>query len=245
VNEKIADVNLAAMAKAMFDQDNISGTINGGFILAGSGLSLTAIQRDLDGSMSFELKDGALEGTDIWYQLRRARAMFRQEAVPEPVLPARTEFSAVRATGVVAKGIFTNDDFIAELPFLQLTGSGMVDLVSTEIDYAMQVRVFDRPEFMSGATEAELADFSKTVVPLKITGSLSSPSVRPDILEEALEEKKEELKDQLLDRLLGGDAEPATDGEAGADGEAAPEEESEEDLEDRLKKELLKKLFDR
>jgi len=252
VNEQIAGVNLAAMAKAMFDQDNISGTINGGFVLAGSGLSLAAIQRDLDGSMSFELKDGALEGTDVWYQLRRARAMFRQEAVPEPVLPARTEFSAVRATGVVTKGVFTNDDFIAELPFLQLTGGGMVDLVSTEIDYAMQVRVFDRPEFMSGATEAELADFSKTVVPLKITGTLSSPSVRPDIegifrgqLEEALEEKKEELKDQLLNRLLGGDAEPATDEETAADGEAAPEEESEEDLEDRLKKELLKKLFDR
>ncbi|MGY8793585.1 MAG: AsmA family protein, partial [Woeseiales bacterium] len=210
-HETINGVNLAAMAKALFDTDNISGSINGQFVVSGSGRRLSAIQRDLDGTMSFELADGALEGTDVWYQLRKARALFRQQVPPEPILPARTKFSAVTATGVITDGVFQNDDFLAELPFLRLTGAGMVDLVSTEVDYGLQVSVFDRPEFMSGATEAELADFSETVVPLKITGLLSAPKVRPDIegiyrgrVEEAIEEKKAELKDQLLNRLLGG-----------------------------------------
>ena len=146
--------------------------------------------------MSIELTDGAWEGTDVWYKLRSARAMFRQEPVPKPVLPARTKFSTVRATGVVTDGIFKNDDFLAELPFLQLTGAGKVDLTSTEVDYALNVRVLDRPEFMTGATPEELADLTETVVPLKITGLLSSPTVRPDIggifrgrVEEAIEEK--------------------------------------------------------
>ncbi len=255
-NEKINGVNLAALAKAMFDQENITGTINGSFVLAGAGRNLSSIRRDLDGLMSFELADGAWEGTDVWYQLRKARAMYRQQAVPEPTLPARTEFSTVNATGVVTDGIFQNNDFVAELPFLRLTGAGMVDLNSTEVTYAMQVRVFDRPEFMSGATEQELADFTKTVVPLKITGLLSAPVVRPDIegifrgqVEEALEEKKQELKKDLLNRLTGGAAEPAA-GEAPAeqaDGEPGevPVEEAPEDLEEKLKKELLKKIFER
>ncbi len=247
-NENIKDVNLASMAKALFDQENISGSINGGFILGGSGQSLSAIRRDLDGTMSIELADGAWEGTDVWYQLRRARAIFRQEQAPKPKLPARTEFSTVTATGVVTDGIFQNDDFRAELPFLLLTGAGMVDLNSTEIDYGLQVRVLDRPEFMAGATEAELADFTETVVPLKITGLMSSPSVKPDIegifrgqVEEAIEEKKEELKNDLLNRILGGSNEPV-DAE---DPDAAPEEQQEEDLEDKLKKDLLKKIFER
>ena len=259
-NEKISGVNLASLAKAMFGQENITGTINGSFVLGGAGRSLSLIRRDLDGNMSFELVDGAWEGTDIWYQLRKARAMFRQEAVPEPTLPARTKFSAVKATGVVTDGIFRNNDFIAELPFLQLTGGGMVDLNTTEVDYAMQVRVFDRPEFMAGATQSEVADFTKTVVPLKITGLLSAPSVRPDIegifrgrVEEALEEKKEELKQDLLNRLIGGAAAPAegeappeqAEGEAGEVPEEEPVEEAEEDLEEKLKKELLKKIFER
>jgi AsmA protein len=163
----------------------------------------------------------------------------------------------VTATGVVTDGIFRNDDFFAELPFLQLTGGGMVDLNTTEVDYAVEVRVLDRPEFMAGATQEELADFTETVVPLKITGLLSSPSVRPDIeavfrgrVEDAIEEKTEELKNQLLNQLIGGAIEPEVAGDepveasqAGA-GAEVPEEVPEEDLEDRLKKELLKKLFE-
>lgn len=254
-NERINDVNLGAMVRAMYDVDNITGTVNGQFRLQGAGRTVSAIQRDLDGNISIELADGAWEGTDVWHQLRSARAMYRQEPAPEPTLPARTEFSSVSATGTVLDGVFTNDDFLAELPFLQLSGAGMVDLVSTEVDYAMEVRVLERPEFIAGATEAEIADFTETVVPLKITGLLSSPNVRPDIegifrarVEQVIEEKKQELRDELLNRLLGPE-EPPPDGEnpeAGVEGveEAEDAEEVEEDPEEKLKRDLLKKLFE-
>ena len=264
-NERITGVNLGSMAKAIFDVDNISGTINGGFVLSGAGANLSSIRKDLDGNMSIELKDGAWEGTDVWHQLRTARAMYRQEPRPEPRLPARTEFSTVRANGTVTDGVFRNDDFLAELPFLQLTGGGMVDLNTTGVDYALQVRVLDRPEFMAGATEAEIADFTKTVVPLKITGTLAAPTVRPDIegifrarVEEAIDKKTEELKTDLLNRLIGGQrpaAEEAPPEEAAGEGAAAPEgeepppdeaaeEQPEEDLEEQLKKEVLRRIFE-
>ena len=248
VNEKLAGVNLAALAKSMFDQDNITGTINGSFILSGAGRNLAAIRQDLDGNMSLELVDGAWEGTDVWHQLRAARAIFRQEPAPEPELPARTEFTSVSATGKVTDGIFENDDLLIELPFLRLTGSGIVDLPEAQVNYSVEARVFDKPEMMSDITEAELADFTKTVVPVKITGPLSSPSVRPDIeavfrqqVEGALEEQKEELKNRLFDRLLGGDEEEQADEEGS--GEQNEEEAEEEDLEEQLKKKLLKDLI--
>ncbi|MGI9260636.1 MAG: AsmA family protein [Woeseiaceae bacterium] len=238
-NERISNVNVGQMIAAMYDTENITGTINGHFQLVGAGQTMSAIQRDMDGTMSIALMDGALEGTDIWHQLRSARALYRREPAPEPVLPARTEFSEIMATGIVTDGVFTNDDFVAELPFLQLNGAGIVDLNSNEVDYSLEVRVFDRPEFMAGATEEELADFSQTVVPIKITGTLAAPSIRPDIegifrarVEEAIEEQKEELKNELLNRLLGGDEEDV------------PDEETEEDPEEQLKKDLLKKLFE-
>ena len=244
-NESISDVNVGAMMKAMYDVDNITGTVNGKFALQGKGRSLSVIRQDLDGTMSIELADGALEGTDVWYSLRAARAMFRQEPAPKPTLPARTEFTSVTATGFVTDGVFTNNDFLAELPFLQLNGKGLVDLNTSEVDYSLEVRVLDRPEFMAGATAEELADFTETVVPLKITGPLSSPSVRPDIegifrgrVEEAIEEQKEELKNKLLDRLLG-------TGKPPEEGDPDAEEVTEEDPEEQLKKDLLKKIFER
>lgn len=260
-NETIADVNLGAMMKALFDIDDVTGTIDGQFRLQGAGPTLSVIRQDLDGTMSFELADGAWEGTDIWHQLRTARALFRQEPPPEPTLPARTEFTAVSATGQVQDGVFSNNDFFAELPFLQLNGGGTVDLNSTEVDYALNVRVLERPEFMAGATEAEVADFTETVVPLKITGLLASPSVRPDLegifrarVEQELDKQKDELRDKLLERLLGEPEQAPEEGAVGEgadleaeDGESAGEQAeapAEEDPEDVLKRELLRKLFE-
>ena len=250
VNEKIAGVSLTPLARSLFEQDNISGTINGSFVLSGRGRDLAAIRRDLDGNMAFELADGAWEGTDVWYQLRAARALFRKEQPPERRNPPRTEFSSVIASGTVTDGVFRNDDLLAELPFLQLTGNGTVNLVEATVDYGLQARVLERPEFASGATEAELKDFTEAVIPLRITGDLASPSIRPDIegmlraeVKKVVEEKKDELRDRLMNRLLGGDAKDTADPQA-AEGQAEEEQaEEEKDVEDQLK-DSLRKLFD-
>jgi AsmA protein len=241
VNETIEGVSLTPLARSMFDQENLSGTIAGSFQLRGTGQNLSGIRSDLDGTMAFQLADGAWEGTDVWHQLRSARALFRKEPPPERRNPPRTEFSSVIATGTVTKGVFRNEDLLAELPFLQLSGNGNVDLVKAEIDYSMQARVLEKPELVGGASESELRDFTEAVIPLKITGSLNSPSIRPDIdgmlkaeVKKVVDEKRDELKERLVNKLLGS-------GESTGDGEetTTDDEQEEEDLEDRLKR-----LFD-
>ena len=203
VNETVQGVDLAKLAAAMFNQQNITGSIAGNFKLGGRGNDVSAIRQTLTGTMSFELSDGAFEGTDIWYELRRARAMLRREQPPEPVLPARTEFSQVSATGTVTNGVMRNDDFSAELPFMQVTGTGEVDLGGGTVDYGLRARVLSKPELMGDATPEEIEDFTKTVVPLRVSGPLTSPSVAPDVeelLRSKVEEKvKEELEDKLKD----------------------------------------------
>lgn len=201
VNEKIADVDLARLAKAMFGQENITGKINGAFSLSGKGEDMAAIQRSLAGKMSFELNNGTYEGMDIWYELRRARALIKGEQAPEAVLPAKTEFSIVRATGVITDGIMRNDDLFAELPFMQITGKGQVDLAAATVDYNMTARILERPEFLRDATAAELDEFTKAVIPLKITGPLAAPSVRPDLEKLLRKRVEDEIKDRLKDTL--------------------------------------------
>jgi len=199
--------------------------------------------------MSFELKDGTWEGTDLWYQLRRARALYRQETPPEPSNPPRTRFTSVIATGTVTDGVFANKDLLAELPFLRLTGSGTVNLVAGEIDYALQARVLERPESLAGASDAELAEFTEALIPVRVRGPLADPSVRPDIeamfrkeVESTLQKKGDELKQRLLDRLIKDQPAPANGETAPAEGETPPPAEEEKDAEDRLK-DKLKDLF--
>jgi len=201
MNESVQGVDLARLALAMFEQQNISGTMSGNFTLAGRGQDMVEIQRTLDGNMSFELKDGIYEGTDIWYEMRRARAVLKKETPPEPALPARTKFTSVTATGVVTDGVMRNDDFVADLPFMQLTGKGDVDLPAGTVDYDLRARVFRKPEALEEATAEEIEDFTKTVIPLKITGPLTAPKVRPDIEELLRQRVEKEVREVLEDKL--------------------------------------------
>ncbi len=201
VNEQISNVSLTSLGRAMFEVDKLTGTIDGSFQLSGRGNDMAQIQRTLRGDMSFTLKDGTWEGIDVWHELRRARAIFRQEAPPEPVLPARTRFSEVRATGKVTDGVLRNDDFFAELPFMRLNGHGSVNMPAASIDYSLSARVFDRPEFMQDVSPKELEDLTRVAIPLRITGPLASPKIGID-LEELLEDQiREELEDTIKDKL--------------------------------------------
>jgi AsmA protein len=247
VNENINGVSLTPLAQSMFEQENIAGTINGSFVLGGSGADLEAIKRDLDGTMSFELKDGEWQGTDVWHSLRAARAAFRGETAPPQRTPVRTEFSTVSMSGTMADGVFSSNDLLAELPFLRMNGGGTVNIVDATVDYSLQARVLDRPELQGSATPAELADFSKALIPLKVTGPLNAPSVRPDIeslvraeVERQVEEKTDELKQQVFDSLFGSD--DAADGEDAASQEGEEPEDEEASPEEEIK-DALKKLF--
>jgi AsmA protein len=201
VDETVEGVDLAKLAIAMFEKQNITGFINGNFKLAGRGNNMAEVQRTLDGTMSFELRDGTYEGIDIWHELRRARALLRKETPPEPVLPARTRFSSVKASGVVKDGIMRNDDFVAELPFMQLTGRGSVNIPDGTVDYAMRARVLRKPDAMGTATPEEIDDLTRTVIPVKISGPLARPKIAPDVEALLRERVEEELRDAIKDKL--------------------------------------------
>lgn len=253
VNERISDVNLQAMARTVFEAENISGMINARFALGGTGTTMSQIQRSLNGTMDFTLTDGAVEGIDVWHQLRTARALYKREEAPEAVLPARTDFTAIKATGTVTEGVFLNDDLLVEMPFMRITGNGTINLGSSEIDYSVQARILENPELMNDVSQDELADFTEVLIPIKIRGTLDAPSFRPDIevmfrreVEKAIKDKAEELKQDLLNKLLGGQPrEDRASGEVAGEsaGDSAHEEPKEEEkLEDQLKN-ALKDLF--
>ncbi len=236
-NEKIRDVSLAPLALAAFEQDNITGLVNGSFELRGDGNDMSEIQKTLDGKLAFTLADGAYEGVDVWYQLRRARALLKKETPPEPSLPPRTPFSEVSATGTLTDGVMRNDDFVADLPFMRLAGKGTVNLVSGEIDYALSGQVFDRPEGVGATAAGEIGELANAVIPLKISGTLVEPKIGVDIADAAKQRVQDELRKRLLEELTD-DEEPPAEGET-------PEEKDPEDaVKDQLK-DRLKDLLDR
>ncbi|HEY8509030.1 MAG TPA: AsmA family protein, partial [Steroidobacteraceae bacterium] len=209
MNERVQGIDIGALMKAAFETDRVSGRGNATANLTGTGNTDAAIMKSLAGKLQADVKNGAIEGLDLWYEIRRARALLRREAVPERTGPARTTFNALTASATLDKGVLRNDDLNVDAQYLRATGKGTLDLGTDAVDYRLAVRIYKLPEEGAGA---EMKDLLAAEIPVTITGSLQDMKVRPDLagmvkervrseVNERVEEKKQELKEKLGDKL--------------------------------------------
>jgi AsmA protein len=210
--QRLTDVNIAALGQDLLGSQDITGTGNVNLDLVAQGSNLGAIRRDLDGDVGFAVKNGSLEGFDFWYELRRARARIDGTAVPERGDAARrTTFSSLSASGVVKDALLTNNDLNGTLDFMSIDGNGTVNLLDDAINFDLTAKLVDGPVLQSDPGMAKMAG---DTLPLKVTGTIGAPSVLPDFnaivrqqaqqeVDEAVEEKREEVREELRDRLRG------------------------------------------
>ncbi len=204
LDEHVSSVNFAPLFKDLFESNRVSGKGSANIKLAGSGRTTDDIMNTLTGAVDFNVADGALEGADLWYEIRRARAVLKQQAVPErPSGPPRTPFSALTGTGAMKDGVLTNNDLNVAMQYLKVTGQGKVDLPRSALDYRLVANVLKIPR--EGADTTQMQDLVDAQIPVKVTGSLSDPKVRPDLesyLKGEVKKKVEEkIKDKLGDKL--------------------------------------------
>jgi AsmA protein len=202
---------MGALLKASLDTTRVAGKGNANARLSASGNTDVAMFKSLAGNIDFDIKNGAINGVDLWYEIRRALALFKQQ--PQPAAeagPPKTAFNALSGSAVVDKGVLRNDDLIADMTYLKVKGKGTLALESQAIDYRLTTEVYKLP----ASEEAQLADLKAAEIPVTITGTLSEMKVRPDVegylksrfkkkVDEKVEEKKEELKKKLNDKLRG------------------------------------------
>lgn len=208
--ESVQNVDMSPLASDYLDIDALSGTGNISLDLTSQGANIGQMRRDLDGDVAFSLTDGAWEGVDAWYELRRARAVTRGESAPErPEGPRTTQFSNLSASGVVEDALLTNEDFNATLPFMTVNGTGTVNLLDNALDFELTAAVADNELVRSDPLMSGLAGDS---LPLTVGGTLDAPAIRPDFgavvrerareeVREEVEEEREEVEERVRDRL--------------------------------------------
>jgi AsmA protein len=139
---------------------------------------------------------------DLWYEIRRARALIKQQAVPEPTGAPRTQFSAIQGSGAVHDGVLSNQDLVVAMQYLKVVGKGTVDLVKSTLDYRFNARVLRIPP--EGTEGSEMQDLVDAEIPITAKGPLASPKVRPDIEGYLKARGKEDVKketDKLKKKL--------------------------------------------
>jgi len=212
VNEHAKGIDIGALMKAGFETDRVVGRGDANAALTATGNTDAALFKTLSGKIDFNVKDGAVNGMDIWYEIRRAVALFKRQAAPQPSpgVP-KTTFEALTGSAVLTNGVLRNDDLIADLTYLKAKGKGTLALESQAIDYRIVTEVYKLP---ADAAATGLADLKAAEIPVTITGTLADMKIRPDVegylkarfkkeVDQKVDEKKEELKKKLGDKLKG------------------------------------------
>jgi AsmA protein len=216
LKQTLDDVDLAALGQDLLGSQDVTGTGDVTLNLVATGSNLGQMRRELDGDVAFAVTNGSLEGIDLWYELRRARARLDNVDIPARGTAARrTTFSSLSASGVVENALLTNKDLNGRLDFMSISGSGTVNLLDDALNFDLTARFVDGETLQS---DPEMAKLAGAAVPLRVTGTIDAPSVLPDFgaivrarvtqevnerVDEKREEVREEVRDRLRDRLRG------------------------------------------
>ena len=201
IAQHVDAVDLAPLGHDLLGAQYFTGVGDVKLDLAATGSNLGQMRRGLGGDVSFAVKNGSLEGVDLWYELRRARALLDKSPAPQrPNGPRRTSFSSLAASGNVKDALLTNKDLKGVLDFMTITGSGTVNLLDEKIDLDLKATMVDGPTLQS---DPLLAKYAGQSLPLHATGTMEAPSVLPDFSAIAKSQASKAVENKLKDKLKG------------------------------------------
>lgn len=197
LNEHVRGTDMGALLKAAFDTTRLTGRADANVALTGVGNTSEALMRSLSGKLDVNVKQGALNGIDLMYAVQSASALLKRQIPPGHTGPQRTPFNALQASATLDKGVLRNNDLQIETDFLKVHGGGTLEVVTEAVNYRLVAALYKVPPPDSRSTGGDLAALKAVEVPVIVTGTLASPSVRPDV--EAL--AKGQLRQEVSKRV--------------------------------------------
>jgi AsmA protein len=210
MDEHMSGIDIAKFMKEYADSERLSGKGNLDMKLTASGRNGDALLKTMTGTLSTNLADGAVEGMDIWYAIAQAQSLIQKRQLASVTNTKRTAFDTFKASADVVNGVATTKDLAIASQLLRITGNGSTNLVTQALDYSITAAVLKTPP---GADEGT-AQLARATIPVKITGTLAEPKIRPDLagmvtekvkqeVKQEVQKKTEEVKEKVKDKLKG------------------------------------------
>ncbi|MDI1362655.1 AsmA family protein [Methylotenera sp.] len=200
--QNMKNVSIGPLLVDSINNDMLSGKGTVNVDVTASGNTVGALKKALSGSSSLSLTDGALKGVDIAGSVRelknKVNILKTKDANADK--SKKTDFSELTASFTIKNGVAHNEDLAMKAPILRLAkgdSRGDVDIGNESINYLAKPTIVKSLKGQEGADLDSLAGFA---IPLKITGTFSSPKYGMDFaaIGTALAQSK------LLDKV-GGD----------------------------------------
>lgn len=193
-------VSIRPLLDAMLGGAHLSGTGDFDLDLTGRGATIGDALATAAGTMSVQLRDGAVDG----FNLDRAFCAAFNAAdgvAPPAAAPDRTPYTELSANATVSDGIASTPGLVAAAEHFEGTGSGTLRLQDQRVDYELRVTL-KSPITIPGC------DRINTQVgqsfPFTLNGVLPDVLPRPDIRQYIRDQARDSLRDEARQRI--GDA---------------------------------------
>jgi len=201
LTESLSNVSVEPLLRDATGKTPISGTLEFSAQLSGRGRHTDAIKSSLNGTINALFTDGAIQGINLIKMIRTAKTLLKKQPTQIESNTDKTEFSELKLSSNVNKGVVNTHELILKSPLLRVTGSGTANLISEEIDYRIATKLVGS---LDGQGGAEIKDLKGIPIGVNIKGSISKPSFSLDLatsLTPKQKEKIEKKKQKLLDKL--------------------------------------------
>ncbi len=200
LNENLAGIEVQPLLTDFAKLSRVSGRGNVTMNVTAHGNTTTALMSSLDGHAAVNIASGAIQGINLWSAINSAVALVQRRSLPAGSGGNSTPFDTFKASADLANGVATTKDLDIASGDLRVTGQGTANLATEAVNYRVNAAILKG----TGASSA-LAN-----IPLLITGTMTSPSVRPDtqglvksVAQQQLQKQKGAVENKLRNALKG------------------------------------------
>ncbi|MBU2895503.1 AsmA family protein [Vibrio hepatarius] len=197
VKKRIKGVQVQPLLSDVANNDKLEGTGNIDVDVKGRSLTPTGIQKNLVGTVVINFTDGAVNGINVAQLIRENYAKFKGQKVESSNQAEKTDFSAMKATLKLNKGVVSTDDLSMQSPLLRILGKGKANYIAQTVDFTVSTSIVGSLEGQGGKNIDELKDVT---IPINISGSWAKPKFKL-VFDDVLKQKVEKEVDRGLKKL--------------------------------------------
>ncbi|GAA6212773.1 hypothetical protein NBRC116602_25140 [Hyphomicrobiales bacterium 4NK60-0047b] len=169
----LKQIQVQPLLKNAADLPWLSGVGNVDLDIVSSGNTERQLISALNGTGRITLSDGAIEGVNIPGMIRNVQSGKLLDTASKPT--EKTDFSDLNASFVINRGVVENKDLLMKGPLLRMTGKGILNLPTEQIDYGLQPKLVNSLAGQGG--NAALAGIN---IPIRVKGPMANPKFIPD-----------------------------------------------------------------
>lgn len=214
--QSMSSVAVGPLLQDTINNDMLSGNGTVNINITTQGNTVNTFKKNLAGTSSLALADGALKGIDIAGKIRDIKSkvnLLKGKAVEAASdEKQKTDFSELNASFTIKNGIAHNEDLNMKAPILRLAKGdsfGDINIGNQTLNYTAAPTIVKSIKGQGGENLDELAGIS---IPLKISGTFADPKFGLDtqaivtgLAKSKLLEKVGGEKGAAVQELIGGD----------------------------------------